>query len=152
MTQAPHKTALIVGAGQGLSASLARLFARAGMHVGLASRDVSKLKSLCDETGAVAFDCDVADARQVDRLFQRVDERLSPLDVVVFNPGARVRGPFIDLRRDDVERALSITAMGGFLVAQAVPLASSLTPGAKSSAAFSGWPRRAAASFRFNES
>ena len=118
MTQAPHNTALIVGAGQGLSASLARLFARAGMRVGLASRDVSKLKSLCDETGAVAFDCDVADARQVDRLFQRVDERLSPLDVVVFNPGARVRGPLTDLRRDDVERALSIAAMGGFLVAQ----------------------------------
>jgi len=118
MTQATHKTALIVGAGQGLSASLARLFAREGMRVALASRDASKLKSLCEETGAVAFDCDVADARQVERLFQRVDEGLAPLDVVVFNAGARVRGPFIDLPRDDVERALAIAAMGGFLVAQ----------------------------------
>jgi NAD(P)-dependent dehydrogenase (short-subunit alcohol dehydrogenase family) len=88
------------------------------MRVALASRDASKLKSLCEETGAVAFDCDVADARQVERLFQRVDEGLAPLDVVVFNAGARVRGPFIDLPRDDVERALAIAAMGGFLVAQ----------------------------------
>ena len=118
MTQPTHKTALIVGAGQGLSASLARLFAREGMRVALASRDSSKLKSLCKETNAVAFDCDVADARQVDRLFQHADEGLAPLDVVVFNAGARVRGPFIDLPRDDVERALSIAAMGGFLVAQ----------------------------------
>ena len=36
-----YKTALIVGAGEGLSASLARLFAREGIKVALAARKIS---------------------------------------------------------------------------------------------------------------
>ena len=112
------KNALIVGAGQGLSASLARLFAKEGMKIALASRDSSKLASLREETGAIAFDCDVADAKQVEALFAQVDAKLAPLDVVVFNPSWRTRGPFVDLRAEDVQRALTVTAYGGFLVAQ----------------------------------
>ena len=118
MTQETHRTALIVGAGQGLSAAIARRFSKEGMRVALASRDSSKLKSLCTETGAMAFDCDVADPQQVDRLFEEVDRKLTPLDVVVFNPSARSRGPLVDLDREDVRRALIVTALGGFLVAQ----------------------------------
>ncbi|MGE5615738.1 MAG: SDR family NAD(P)-dependent oxidoreductase [Bacillota bacterium] len=110
--------ALIVGAGAGLSASLARLFAREGMKVALASRDSSKLKGLCAETGALAFDCDVTDAKQVEMLFAQVDAKLAPPDVVVFNPSWRSRGAFVDLRAQDIERALAVTAFGGFLVAQ----------------------------------
>ena len=114
-----YETALIVGAGQGLSASLARRFAKEGMRVALASRDPSKLGALCDETGAAAFACDVSDAAQVERLFAQVDERFPRLDVVVFNPSARARGPLVELDPKEVQRALSVTAMGGFLVAQA---------------------------------
>ena len=47
-----YKTALIVGAGEGLSASLARLFAREGIRVALAAREIEKLGALCSETGA----------------------------------------------------------------------------------------------------
>lgn len=119
MTPAAHRTALIVGAGRGLSAALARLFSREGMKVALASRDSSKLGALCRDTGAIAFDCDVADRQQVARLFERIDEALAPLDVVVFNPSFRTRGPLVELEPDDVQRALTVTAMGGFLVAQA---------------------------------
>jgi len=117
-TKPAYRSALIVGAGHGLSASLARLFAKEGMRIALASRDTSKLKALCGETRAVAFDCDVSDAAQVDRLFDEVDGALGDLDVVVFNPSARSRGPFVELKREDVARALAVTAMGGFLVAQ----------------------------------
>ena len=42
-----YKTALIVGAGEGLSASLARLFTREGIHVALAARNIDKLGALC---------------------------------------------------------------------------------------------------------
>jgi NAD(P)-dependent dehydrogenase (short-subunit alcohol dehydrogenase family) len=114
-----YETALIVGAGAGLSASLARAFSREGMKVALASRDPAKLRSLCEETGAVAFACDVADAKQVDRLFAQVDARFPRLDVAVFNPSARTRGPLVDLDPEEVRRALTVTAMGGFLVAHA---------------------------------
>jgi NAD(P)-dependent dehydrogenase (short-subunit alcohol dehydrogenase family) len=118
MTQLEHQTALIVGVGQGLSAALARLFAEQGFRIALASRDTTKLASLCEQTGAIAIDCDVTDANQVARLFEQVDKRLPPVDVVVYNPSARSRGPFVELVPADVQRALMVTALGGFLVGQ----------------------------------
>ena len=118
MQTAAHESALIVGAGQGLSASLARRFAAEGMKVALASRDPSKLEALARETGAKTFACDVADASQVERLFEDVDAAFPRLDVVVFNPSARARGPLVDISPADVQRALAVAAMGGFLVAQ----------------------------------
>ena len=116
---APHyQSALIVGAGQGLSASLARLFAREGMRVALAARQPDKLAALCRETGALAFACDAAQPDQVERLFTDVDNAIGAPEVVVYNASARSRGPFIELAAADVERALIVGAFGGFLVAQ----------------------------------
>jgi NAD(P)-dependent dehydrogenase (short-subunit alcohol dehydrogenase family) len=112
------RIALIVGAGQGLSASLARLFRRYGMQVALASRDPRNLEALCAETGAQAFECDASKPRDVQRLFTVVDRALGSPDVVVYNASGRVRGPFIDLDPGQVERALAVSAYGGFLVAQ----------------------------------
>ena len=113
-----YERALIVGAGQGLSASLARLLAREGIKVALASRSPDKLAALCKETGARAFACDAADVGQVKKLFAGVDQAIGEPDVVVYNPSARVRGPLVDLDPADVERALAVCAFGAFLVAQ----------------------------------
>jgi NAD(P)-dependent dehydrogenase (short-subunit alcohol dehydrogenase family) len=116
---ARYKAALIVGAGQGLSASLARGFAREGLAVAIAARDTAKLAPLCAETGARAYACDVQDEGQVARLFADVERDLGVPDVVVYNPSARARGPFVELASADVQRTLQVTAFGGFLVAQA---------------------------------
>jgi NAD(P)-dependent dehydrogenase (short-subunit alcohol dehydrogenase family) len=118
MDRLRYENALIVGAGAGLSASLARLFAREGLRVALAARDTGKLAALCRETGARAFACDVARSDQVERLFEQLENETGAPDVVVYNPSARVRGPFIDLAAADVERSISVTAFGAFLVAQ----------------------------------
>ena len=117
MASAQYHSALIVGAGDGLSASLARLFAREGMGVVLAARNVEKLAGLASETGARALACDASDPVQVARLFAELDETGAP-DVVVYNASARARGPFVDLVPAEVERALAVSAFGGFLVAQ----------------------------------
>src|SRR5215472_4654496 len=113
-----YKTALIVGAGEGLSASLARLFAREKINVALAARKIEKLGALCRETGARAYACDAADADQVERLFGLVEREIGAPDLVVYNAGARARGAFVDLVPAEVEQALLISAFGGFLVAQ----------------------------------
>ena len=113
-----YERALIVGVGQGLSASLARLFAREGMRVALASRHPDKLAPLCKETGARSFACDAVDVAQVNQLFSAVDQALGEPDVVVYNPSARVRGPITELDPAEVERALAVCAFGAFLVAQ----------------------------------
>jgi NAD(P)-dependent dehydrogenase (short-subunit alcohol dehydrogenase family) len=118
MDRIRYNNALIVGAGAGLSASLARLFSREGLRVTLAARDTSKLDSLCRETGARAFACDAGRSDQVARLFEQLENESGAPDVVVYNPSARVRGPFIDLPPADVERSITVTAFGAFLVAQ----------------------------------
>ena len=113
-----YKTALIVGVGEGLSASLARLFAREKINVALAARKIDQLGALCRETGARAYACDAADADQVERLFGLVEREIGAPDLVVYNAGARARGAFVDLVPAEVEQALLISAFGGFLVAQ----------------------------------
>jgi short-subunit dehydrogenase len=69
----PYSRVLIVGAGHGLSASLARLFALNGLAVALAARDTAKLENLCAETGAEAHACDATKGDDVARLFQALD-------------------------------------------------------------------------------
>jgi NAD(P)-dependent dehydrogenase (short-subunit alcohol dehydrogenase family) len=113
-----YERALIVGAGQGLSAALARLFTSEGMRVALASRNPGGLAALCAETGARAYSCDAVNAAQVRRLFSDVDEDFGEPDVVVYNASGRVRGPFTELDPAEVERAIAVSAFGGFLVAQ----------------------------------
>jgi NAD(P)-dependent dehydrogenase (short-subunit alcohol dehydrogenase family) len=111
-----YTSALIVGAGSGLSASLARLFAQNGMRIALAARSTDKLATLAQETKASLHACDATDRAQVDKLFAALDP--AP-DVVVYNASARARGPFIELDPAEVARAIDVSAFGGFLVAQA---------------------------------
>ena len=118
MESTRYERALIVGAGAGLSASLARLFAKEGMKVALAARDTGKLAALCKETGAKAFACDSSDVGQVTKLFADVEKGMGEPDVVVYNPSARSRGPITEIEPKDVERALAVCAYGAFLVAQ----------------------------------
>ena len=116
---AGKETALIVGAGQGLSASLARLFAAEGMHVAIAARNTDKLADLCSETGAKAFACDAGDPAQVNALFDAVTGELGEPDIVVYNASNRARGPVQGLDVEAVRTAIEISCFGGFLVAQA---------------------------------
>jgi len=118
MASPTYTSALIVGAGQGLSASLTRLFRKEGLAVSVAARDTAKLASLCAETGARAFACDARDEAQVQRLFADVEHDHVVPDVVIYNAGARTRGPIAQLVPADVQRALQIGAFGAFLIAQ----------------------------------
>src|SRR5438876_251533 len=106
MTTPRHEIALIVGAGSGLSASLARLFSREGMRVAIAARNAANLATLSGETGAQSFACDAVDPDQVARLFDDVESRLGMPDVVVYNASGRLRGSLIELVPAEVEHAL----------------------------------------------
>jgi len=110
------KTALIVGAGSGISASFARLLSTAGYRIALTSRHGAKRTPGLPE--ALRLTCDASQPADVDRLFAQLDADLPPLSVLLYNPSYRTRGPLIDLVADDVQRALQVTAFGAFLVAQ----------------------------------
>jgi len=105
---------LIVGAGDGLSASLARLMSVEGWSVALAARDTAKLADLAAQTRATVHVCDAADPAQVEALFAAAGDA----EAVVYNPSYRTRGALVDLDPKEVWRSLEVTAFGAFLVAQ----------------------------------
>jgi len=118
MAENDYRTALIVGVGSGLSASLARLLTKHAIKVALAARRAGNLTALAQETGAKVLACDATDRGQVTKLFSELENGFGAPDVVIYNASYRARGPFITLDPADVERALAVTAFGGFLVAQ----------------------------------
>jgi NAD(P)-dependent dehydrogenase (short-subunit alcohol dehydrogenase family) len=118
MAPPTYTSALIVGAGQGLSASLTRVLRTEGLAVAIAARDTAKLAPLCTETGARAFGCDAQDEAQVQQLFAAVDRAQGTPDVVIYNASARTRGAIVQLVPAEVQRALQVTAFGAFLVAR----------------------------------
>lgn len=118
MADFPYRTALIVGAGPGISASVARALTSAGVHVGLAARNVDKLQVLAHETAAQTFAVDATDPDAVTRLFADVDAKLGEPDIVIYNASARAHGPIADIDPEAVRQALAVTAFGGFLVTQ----------------------------------
>lgn len=113
-----YETALIVGAGEGISASLARLLTENNIRVALAARNPGKLDALCQQTGAKAFGCDATRADDVACLFAAVEREVGAPDIVIYNASQRARGPFVELAPDDVAQAIAVSAFGGFLVAQ----------------------------------
>jgi NAD(P)-dependent dehydrogenase (short-subunit alcohol dehydrogenase family) len=114
-----YTSALIVGAGSGLSASLARAFTKAGMKVALAARSAAKLDEFVKETGAKAYSCDAAKRDEVEKLFADLDAANATPDVVVYNASYRTRGPFAELDPAEVAKSIEISAFGAFLVGQA---------------------------------
>jgi len=114
-----YQYALIVGTGSGLSASLARAFAKAGMGIALAARSTDKLSQLAQETGAKTYSCDATQCAQVEKLFAALDAAACAPDVVVYNASYRARGALIELDPAEVEKSIAVSAFGGFLVAQA---------------------------------
>lgn len=118
MADLKNKIALIVGAGSGLSASIARSLADAGMKVALAARSVDDLGPFAAKIGATTFATDASDREAVKKLFADLADRLGDAYAVVYNASYRTRGALVDLDPAEVEKSLAVSAFGGFLVAQ----------------------------------
>lgn len=111
--------ALIVGVGSGLSASLARLFAKEGIQIALAARKTEKVAALLKEIpSARGYTCDASDRAQVAKLFDDVARDLGEPNLVVFNAGMRGKGPIAELDPEQVHRGWMSGCFGGFLVGQ----------------------------------
>ena len=113
-----NEKVLIIGAGTGLSASIARLCSSEGMEVALAARNIDKLVSLKKEINAKTFKCDASDINEVSSLFRELDQSFGIPNLVIYNPSSRIRGAIGDLDPKETQEAINITCFGGFLVAQ----------------------------------
>ena len=112
------KSALIVGAGAGLSSSLASQCRNSGMQVALAARDIGKLKSISEKTDASLHECDASKIEDVNLLFEELDAKSGTPDLVVYNPSSRLHGAIETLNAEKTKAALEVTCFGAFLVAQ----------------------------------
>jgi NAD(P)-dependent dehydrogenase (short-subunit alcohol dehydrogenase family) len=148
MTTLPYQTALIVGAGPGISASVARALAASGLKIGLAARNIDKLAPLAGDIGAERFAVDAVDPAAVAHLFEAVDARIGPPDVVLYNASARAPGPIAEIDPETARKAIEISAFGGFLVVQQaarrmIPNGSGAILLTGASASIKGYPRSA---------
>jgi NAD(P)-dependent dehydrogenase (short-subunit alcohol dehydrogenase family) len=149
MSKIPYSTALIIGAGPGISASVGRALATEGVKVGLAARDVEKLSPLATEIGAETFAADATDATAVATLFDHMEAKLGPLDVVLYNAAARLPGPITDLDPNEVQRVIAASTYAAFLVVQQaarrmLPRRSGAILLTGASASIKGYPRSSA--------
>ena len=108
--------ALVVGVGDGLSASVARGLHTEGYELVLAARNTDKIDALANDLGARAVACDASSSDQVNALMEMID---GPLRVCIYNPSYRQRGPLVELDPVEVDRSIRVTAFGSFLVGQA---------------------------------
>jgi short-subunit dehydrogenase len=112
------ETALIVGAGPGISSSLTYLLLKNKFKVAIAARNVAKLTTLAETSNVDVFTCDASNINQVQTLFKKLDKTLGTPDLVIYNPSARVRGGIVEVDPEDTQKAINITCFGAFLVAQ----------------------------------
>jgi NAD(P)-dependent dehydrogenase (short-subunit alcohol dehydrogenase family) len=133
---ATQEIALIVGAGPGLSASLARLFKKEGMNVALAARNAKKLDGLVKEIDGRAYQSDAIAPTDVENLFNSVIKDIGEPNLVVYNASRRVHGRITEVDPEEVLKAVLVTAYGGFLVGQAA--AKRMVPAGKGTILFTG--------------
>ena len=113
-----NDSVLIVGVGEGLSASLARLFSNQNMNVLLASRNIDKLKDLKEEINSTTYQCDSTNIESVSNLFLELDKTIGTPNLVIYNAAARVRGDISELDPIQTQKAIQVTCFGAFLVAK----------------------------------
>ena len=112
------ESVLIVGAGTGLSASLAHLCKSKGMKVVLAARDIGKLKKIKKETSADTIKCDATNIKSVENLFKKTDKIIGVPNLVIYNPSKSLGGNIADINPKKAYEAINVTCYGGFLIAQ----------------------------------
>lgn len=108
------RTVIVTGASSGIGRKTAEAFARQGANVALVARGADRLReaSRLAGAGALAFECDVSDREQVERMACAVSERLGPVDVLVNNAGFAVYGSVLDLDVDQIESQMKTNYFG----------------------------------------
>ena len=113
------ESVLIIGVGQGLSTSLAKLCYSKGMKVALVARNVEKLEDLKKEVNAETYKCDSSDIESVKNLFKEIDKTIGTPNLVIYNASSRPsRNGVAELNPKQVQQAINVTCFGAFLVAQ----------------------------------
>ena len=123
---------LVVGAGDGLGASLARAFARDGLAVCVTRRPrhldaIDRLAETIRAEGgeAYAFGLDARVEDDVVALIERIEREIGAIEVLVFNIGANARFPVVETTTRVYSKVWEMAALAGFLTSREVARAMS---------------------------
>jgi len=116
---------LVVGAGDGLGAAIARAFAREGLIVCVTRRPrnteaIDKLAQAIEAEGgkAHAFGLDARLESDVAALIERIERDIGAIEVMVFNIGANVRFPIVETTTRVYSKVWEMAALAGFLTSR----------------------------------
>ena len=124
MPKLSNKVVLVTGASSGIGAAIARLFAREGARLALASRSSDKLQALASSLGAHAFPvaADMTDPAQVRRMVEATVERFGRLDILVNNAGVGMYAPVAAMQPEQFEQVVRTNWLGPvYAIQSAVP-------------------------------
>ena len=127
MGRLEHKTAVITGAGRGLGAAVAELFAAEGATVVAADVDLPKAEGTAARIvagggEALALATDITSARDAEMLMDITAQRFGGLDVLVNNAGIASQGTVCDVGEEQWDRVMGVNLKGAYLCSRfAVP-------------------------------
>ena len=123
MFRLDHKIALVTGAGSGIGAAIAHLYAEQGAHVVIGDIQLEAANQVAAEIqekggAATALTLDVADEEQVQATIHRIVETLGRLDILVNNAGVSHVGNILETSVNDWDRVMRVNARGVFICAR----------------------------------
>ena len=136
-----RKAAIIAGAGDATGGAVAKRFARGGYVACVTRRNAERLESLLAEIRAEGgeargFGSDARDEAQVIELFSTVEREVGPVEVLVFNIGANVNFPIMEMTERVYRKVWEMAAFAGFLTGREA--ARVMTPRGRGTIIFTG--------------
>ena len=118
------RVAVVTGAGSGIGAAIARLFAQQGAAIAVADRDTTAAGLVASEITsnggtAMGYPCDVADPGEVEALFRSIDADHGRIDILVNNAGIAHIGTVEQTSPEDMDRLYRVNIFGVYLCARA---------------------------------
>jgi NAD(P)-dependent dehydrogenase (short-subunit alcohol dehydrogenase family) len=115
-----QRVCCVIGAGDATGSAIARRFAKEGFAVCVARRNEDALWPLVQQINAedgkaIAFGLDARREDQVKNFFNRIEQEVGPIEVMVFNVGGNVRFSILETTAQKYFKVWEMCAMAGFL-------------------------------------
>ena len=117
------RTAVVTGGGSGIGAAIATLFASRGAQVAILDRDLTAATETTEEITlaggrALPLECDVSSPEAMRAAFDRTEEEIGPVTLVVNNAGVPSIGGVLETTAEELDRVYSVNVRGVFLGTQ----------------------------------